>query len=496
MPPEFYCAAFDHAVHGIVAIDDERRIVAANAAATELLGSLADDLSTRPRIDPVFGPNVDSDALFRTMQARGAVRREMRIASAKGALYNVDMMLKANVVPGVHICIMKDVTANKERELSSRRYELLREYADDIVLFVAKTGRIVEANRAAEKNYGYDRVTLLSMHARDLWDDSRRTDFEAQFQQAFENGAFYETLHRRKDGTSFPVEVDARKARVGDDTVLLHVIRDVTERGELIAHLLEADRLATFGMMAAGIAHEVNNPLAYVLANAEVLARTLPRLSAEAHAAARGDASISDVAEGLSQCEGMLRVAMEGLARVRTIVRDLKTFSRSDPEEGILVDLHQVLDSAVNVAQSEIHNRAQVDRQYGDAPPVRGSTSRLGQVFLNLIVNGAQAIPPARRGNGHVRITTSQTDSGWARVDVSDDGVGIPPSTRSRLFKPFHTTKSGEGTGLGLFICRTIIDAHGGTIEVQSEEGVGTTVSILLPPYDPSRKLAPLPVTP
>jgi signal transduction histidine kinase len=190
------------------------------------------------------------------------------------------------------------------------------------------------------------------------------------------------------------------------------------------------------------------------------------------------------VAEGLAQCAAMLKVAMEGLERVRAIVRDLKTFSRIDPEEGVMVDLHQVIDAALNVAQSELRHRARLERHYGDLAPVRGSTSRLGQVFLNLVVNGAQAIPADRRGGGLVRVATKTASDGWACIEITDDGVGIPPALQLRLFEPFHTTKPGEGTGLGLYITRTIVESHGGTIEVESTEGVGTTVRVKLPPYE------------
>lgn len=328
------------------------------------------------------------------------------------------------------------------------------------------------------------------MSIRDLRHDP--SDFEVQFRNAMKEGVCFETLHRRKDGTPFPVEVASRRTKVGSEVALLSVIRDVTERQALHAKLLEADRLSTFGMIAAGLAHEINNPLAYVLTNHEVIARELPRLAAEARAVAAGEGDgdagggLAKVVDGLEHCESMLRVAMEGLERVRTIVRDLKTFSRAEPVQEVLVDLHDVLDSALNVAQSELRHRARIERCYGDVAPVRGSASRLGQVFLNLVVNGAQAIPPDRHGRGLVRITTSTDADGWACVEVQDDGAGMSPVTRERLFQPFHTTKPGEGTGLGLYITKSIVEGHGGTITVESEEGRGTTVRVELPPYEPT----------
>jgi PAS domain S-box-containing protein len=484
MPLELYRAAFEHAIHAVVAVDDDRRIVAANDAAAKLfktpleslIGLSATDFARTEQADVV-------ERLWTILLSGGTFRQDVEILASSGERRLIRVAGKGNVEPGLHLAILGDVTRSKEHELSSRRYELLRERAHDVILFIARDGHIVEANRAAEETYGYTREELLSLHLRDLRNDP--SDLDEQFRAALKDGIVMETLHKRKDGTTLPVEVASRPSRVGDD-VLLSVIRDITERRALQAKLLEADRLSTFGMIAAGLAHEINNPLAYVLANHEVLARELPRLAARVREEAGAACETDDVASGLDQCEAMLRVAMEGLERVRSIVHDLKTFSRADPVEEVLVDLHTVLDSAVNVAQSELRHRARIERSYGEIAPIRGSTSRLGQVFLNLVVNGAQAIPPERHGQGLVRITTSTATDGWACVQIADDGIGMDAETRKRLFEPFHTTKPGEGTGLGLYITKSIVEAHGGTIAVESEHGVGTCVTVKLPPYEPS----------
>ncbi|CAN5757765.1 hypothetical protein BH11MYX4_BH11MYX4_11800 [soil metagenome] len=484
IPLEFYQAAFEHSTHAIVGVDDQGRILVANEAAAalfrvpreELIGRIATDFRLAEHDD-------ESERLWRILQSGGTFREDVHIVTTAGQERAVRVSGKGNIEPDLHLAILGDVTRRKEHELSSRRYELLREHASEILLFIdSKDGRILEANRAAGAAYGYSREELLGMSVRELRQDA--AGIEAQFRKATQGSILFEAVHRRKDGSYFPVEVSSRPTQIGGGEVLLSVIRDITERRALQAKLLEADRLSTFGMMAAGLAHEINNPLAYVLANHEVLARELPRLSAEAHAAAAGHGSSADVAEGLAQCAAMLEVAMEGLERVRSIVRDRKTFSRIDPEEGVMVDLHQVIDAALNIAQSELRHRARLERHYGDLAPVRGSTSRLGQVFLNLVVNGAQAIPADRRGGGLVRVTTKTAPDGWACIEITDDGVGIAPALQPRLFEPFHTTKPGEGTGLGLYITRTIVESHGGTIEVESAEGVGTTVRVKLPPYE------------
>lgn len=485
MPVELYRAAFEHAMHAVVAVDDQRRIVAANESAAELFGAPLESLIGRSGEDFTLTERDDEvERLWQILLSGGTFVHDVQILTIDGRQRQIRVAGKGNVEPGLHLAILGDITLRREHELSSRRYDLLREHAQDILLFLGTDGRILDANHAAEQAYGYDREQLLTRHIRELRHED--FDFDNQFKRAVNDGIFFETVHRRNDGTVFPVEVASRPTEVGGEKVLLSIIRDITERRALQAKLLEADRLSTFGLIAAGLAHEINNPLAYVLTNHEIIARELPRLSKVARAAAAGEGDLVAVASGLEQCDAMLRVAMEGLERVRSIVRDLKTFSRADPVEEVLVDLHHVLDSALNVAQSELRHRARIERCYGELAPVRGSTSRLGQVFLNLVVNGAQAIPPERHGAGLVRITTFTGADGWASVEITDNGVGMDEREREHLFEPFHTTKPGEGTGLGLYITKTIVEAHGGAIEVMSTKRIGTTFRVRLPPYEPS----------
>ena len=480
MPLDFYRAAFEHALEAVVAVDDDRHIVAANDAASALFKTPLESLIGRSVDDFAHTDNAELiERLWAILLAGGTFRQKVEIVVGDGQRRRIQVAGKGDVEPGLHLAILGDITRSTELALSSRRYELLRERAHDVIIFIARDGRIVEANHAAETTYGYSRDELLALHIRDLRHDM--SGFEANFKTALATGIVFETMHRRKNGAAFAVEVASRPSMAGDD-VLLSVIRDITERRALQARLLEADRLSTFGLIAAGVAHEVNNPLAYTLTNHELIAKELPRLAALAAASGASD----EVASGLARCEAMLGVAMEGLERVRTIVRDLNTFSRADPGAEVLVDLHHVIDSALNVAQSELRDRARLVRSYGEVAPVRGSTSRLGQVFLNLVINGAQAIPRHGQGDGIVEVTTSTTAEGWACVAVSDNGVGMSREAQERLFVPFHTTKPGEGTGLGLYITKSIVESHGGTIVVESEEGRGTTVFVKLPPYEPT----------
>jgi signal transduction histidine kinase len=174
---------------------------------------------------------------------------------------------------------------------------------------------------------------------------------------------------------------------------------------------------------------------------------------------------------------------LTGSHRVSEIVRDLKTFSRGDEERRGPVDVHAVLDLCASMARSEIRHRARLVREYGSLPPVQANETRLGQVFLNLIVNAAQAIPEGSDVKDHeIRVTTWRDETGWAVIAVKDTGSGISPENLGRLFSPFFTTKpAGVGTGLGLSICHGIITGMGGRITVESELGRGTVFRVFLP---------------
>jgi CheY-like chemotaxis protein/two-component sensor histidine kinase len=227
--------------------------------------------------------------------------------------------------------------------------------------------------------------------------------------------------------------------------------------------------MVSMGTLAAGVAHEINNPLAYVTANLSVVedalneqARRLP------------DLKLGDAFEAL-------RDARRGTDRVRVIVRDLKTFSRSDEQSTESVDLERVIESAINMAHNEIRHRAQLVKEFGRVPRVRANEARLGQVFLNLVINAAQAMPEGRVGNNEIRVVTRTDERGRAVAEVRDTGSGIPAAMLERIFDPFFTTKPvGVGTGLGLSICQSIVGDLGGEIDVQSKEGQGTTFRVML----------------
>jgi signal transduction histidine kinase len=257
------------------------------------------------------------------------------------------------------------------------------------------------------------------------------------------------------------------------------------ERRRLQAALAETERLAALGTLAAGVAHEINNPLTYVTSNIAYAARVFGKRDA----ASRAD----ETDEALAA----LADAEDGCRRIRAIVRDLQLFSRSSSDDRAEVDVRRVLDSAVNIAMHEIRPRARLVKDYGDVPNVMGNEGRLGQLFSNLVLNAAQAIREGDSANNEIRLVTRAID-GWVVVEVHDTGIGIPEAIRGRIFDPFFTTKPvGVGTGLGLSIAYKIVSAMGGEISVESEVGKSTVFRVRLPVAPESAKRSrPAPAPP
>jgi signal transduction histidine kinase len=224
------------------------------------------------------------------------------------------------------------------------------------------------------------------------------------------------------------------------------------------AQLLRENRLASVGQLAAGMAHEINNPLCYLLANLDEIA------------AAELDAPTAEAA----------RDALEGARRVRTIVRDLKTYSRIDDEELASVPLERVIAAALRMVVGEVRHRAVLRTELASHPRVRANETRLGQILINLIVNAAQAFPQGGRDNEIVIGLSEEGDD--AVLSVRDNGCGMSPEVLVRVREPFFTTKPvGEGTGLGLSVCDNLVRRFGGQLHIASVAGEGTTVTVRLP---------------
>jgi signal transduction histidine kinase/CheY-like chemotaxis protein len=288
----------------------------------------------------------------------------------------------------------------------------------------------------------------------------------------------------RKDGSETFCEVTVVPLRdaEGRHIATIAVHRDIGERRAMQAQLLVASRLASVGTLAAGVAHEINNPLAFVNANVLYLADELER-------------SRSALGPATDEILQLVAETRQGVERIGLIVRDLKAFSRVDSEDvTAVVDVRKVLAFAEKMAGKEMRQRARVLRDIQPVPMVKANESRLGQVFLNLLLNAAQAIPDGAATEHEIRIRTRTDGLGRAVVEVSDTGRGIPEELRARVFDPFFTTKPvGEGTGLGLSICLGIVRSLGGEILLESEVGKGSSFRVALPAHQPERSTATFP---
>ena len=270
------------------------------------------------------------------------------------------------------------------------------------------------------------------------------------------------------EGEPVPVSVCASSLRdkLGNPIGLVLVARDLREVAVLRNRLITSDRLASVGQLAAGIAHEINNPVAYVRANLGALTGLLDELPKQ-HAT---EAALAEARELIDEC-------LDGVDRVTAIVRDVKGFSHSGSGGRESIELPRLLDSVLRVAAPQLRHEGGIVRDFGPTPNVRGSSQQLMQVFLNLVINASQAMT----GDGEIRVVT-RYDGDGARVEVYDEGCGIPADQLDRIFDPFFTTKPvGEGTGLGLSISYEIVRAHGGDVAVSSEPGQGTCVRVRLP---------------
>ena len=278
---------------------------------------------------------------------------------------------------------------------------------------------------------------------------------------------------------------------------------EISERKHLQGQLVQSEKLASIGQLAAGVAHEINNPIGYIFSNFGTLEGYLGQLfdMLAAYESAESSVSAPDVAAGLRDLREqveleflkedipvLMRDSKQGIVRVRQIVQDLKDFSRVDsPQDWQLANLHQGIDSTLNVVASEIKYRADVVKEYGPIPDIECLPSQINQVVMNLVVNAAQAMGEQR---GRITIRTGTftgTEGEQVWVEVADTGAGIPPDTLNRIFEPFFTTKPiGKGTGLGLSLSYGIVQRHGGRIDVQSVVGQGSSFRVSLPVRQPA----------
>ncbi|HXV37378.1 MAG TPA: ATP-binding protein [Myxococcota bacterium] len=328
-------------------------------------------------------------------------------------------------------------------------------------------GRIRYGNSAIAKLLGRDAPRLVGLDVRELIQGLRGrsiddlTELECEFVSP--------------EGAAVPVSLSSAllRDRQREPIGIVLVARDLAELETLRGRLVVSRRLAAVGELAAGIAHEINNPLAYIRANLNLLRQHWETLGIELEKAEAAHSCVDLIAEGAE----MIEESLEGVDRASAIVRDVKGLAHAGRGERTMADVNELLDGVLRMAAPQLRVTATVEKSYGLIPLIACAPQELQQVFLNLVLNASQAI--ASRGTIRVR-TAAQNQS--VMVWIEDDGCGIPAELIDRIFDPFFTTKPvGEGTGLGLGIAHEIVRKHGGEITIDSEPGRGTSFGVRLP---------------
>jgi PAS domain S-box-containing protein len=399
--------------------------------------------------------------------------------------------------------------AEETRRLTEMRFRLLVESVKDYaILMLAPDGIVVSWNGGAERVNGYAAEEILGRHFSVFYvpDDVASGKPDRLLEQAARAGhAEDEGWRVRKDGSRIWTNVVVTALRDSGERLIgfSKVMRDMSERRKaeeerhrLQSSMLQGQKLQAIGQLSAGIAHEINNPVGYILSNlntmgeycqdlrrliaaaadasgafeakrdpSEALA-AYARLSGEVHA----DPLLADLSDIVSDCK-------LGAEKIRDIVRSLREFSHVDPSQLQPTDLNKCLEDSLRICWNEIKYKATVQKDYGKLPLVPCYAQRLGQVFVNLLVNAAQAIDK----KGEIRLST-RVEDGQAVIRIRDTGRGIAPEHLGKIFEPFFTTKEiGAGTGLGLHVAYKIVTAHRGGISVSSEVGKGTEFTVRLP---------------
>ncbi len=355
---------------------------------------------------------------------------------------------------------------------------LFENTADGLLLVDPDARRFLMVNQSLCDMLGYERDELLGMWLSDLapgWTpEPTRRGGRAVLEQPTSH--LPDMAVRRRDGTELCAHVSTTLLEIDERTMVLASFRDVTEQRSLELQLAQADRLASVGLLAAGVAHELNNPMAFVLYNLEAITEELGQASTDGQGLRP---------EQLGSIVERATAAMEGAQRMRGIVHDLQTFSRDARRDEHPLELAPLIRAVAAMAAHQLRFRARLVLELDPIPRVTGDEGRLSQVFLNLLVNAAQAIDEGDPEHNRVTVRTA-TQGDLCRVEIEDTGRGIEPQLLPRLFDPFFTTKQpGEGTGLGLAICHRIVQEHGGRIEVESVPGQGSRFVVLLPGAPP-----------
>jgi PAS domain S-box-containing protein len=444
----------------------------------------------------------------------------LRLVGERAGLYGAEFGLSLNVVGNVAVCIAvvawtvrslhrTDRERRRAQEAlgaSEQRYRQLTEASLDAIVVADAEGRVVLFNPSAERVFGYTSAEVEGQPITCLmppeFHDRHRTGLRrfVETREAHVVGQTVELRGLRKNGAQFPLELSLGAVEIAGKVQFVGAMRDLTERHRMRSAMVQSEKLASIGLLSAGVAHEINNPLAYVANNLAVLERDAHNLMSMLDAYEAGRAQLAtvdperaalvqrlademDVDYVRGNLDRLLTSTREGVQRVTRIVQAMRGMARSGPMQMESVRLAELVDMSLELVRGRIERRGiAVELDCAATPTLRCAASQLSQVLLNLVVNALQAVEAAGRGeDGRIRVSSHASRSEML-IEVTDNGCGIAPQDLPHIFDPFFTTKEvGEGTGLGLAISHGIIEAHGGRIEASSEPGSGSCFRVFLP---------------
>jgi PAS domain S-box-containing protein len=520
---EKFGALVENSLDGIAVVQEER-ILFVNRVLLEMFGcQKADEMVGHPFTEFVSPEHRD------LMVERGRTREkgeyapsdyEFKALRKDGSRFDAELSVGIITFEGqaARQAVLRDITERKRAEEalkeSEDKYRTILESIEDGYYEVDISGNLTFFNDSLCRIHGYSRDELTGMNYRQYTDEQTAKEVYQVFNKTYITGKpakGFEWEHITKDGTKGRVEIsvslmkDAEGERIG----FRGIIRDTTERkraeeerGRLETQLLQSEKMASIGQLAAGVAHEINNPTGFVSSNLKTLSdyqndmlslikeyrnlisdlranlgntQVLDSLTEQAERIGALESEV-DIDFIMDDTPNLIKDCQEGTERIKKIVIDLKDFAHPGEQKFQYADINKNLDSTLNVVWNELKYKATVTKEYGELPEVKCYPQQLNQVFMNLLVNAAQAIEK----EGEIRISTQALD-GQVQIRISDSGSGIPKENLSRIFDPFFTTKEvGKGTGLGLNVAYNIIQKHKGTIDVESEVGRGTTFTIRL----------------
>lgn len=472
----------------IAVINDDGTILKCNSAMLQMF-HLDEDHDKMPNIKTLFGHEDDLQTIYTNARKSPATDWRLRRVDGTTFIGEVQVLSMRASDQQEHLLMFRDITHHKYTQDRLELFEAVVTQAKDAVHVMRCVGEdripteTIYINEAFEQMFGYTSADLKTQDIERLWGaDTASQKLQEHYVQLHKSGysRYHETFYH-KAGT--PLWVDVSTCIIGNHErgcYWLSIMSDASQQKDLIDRMMRIDRILAMGTLAAGIGHEVSNPLTYAKANVEYVRAELEASQYKANKLSALKARDAERGEQSQEMILALDDAHQGLERASSILEELRMFAyRREPTEEV-VSLNEVIESACSMVNHELNHRAKLSKTLEHELYVRGDRGKLEQIIINLLLNAIQALPEHSSAHNHIQVRLSvQGHEGL--LEVIDNGVGFSEEIKEMIFEPFFTTKTpGEGTGLGLAIVHNIVNVHGGSIEVSSEPGQ-TCFKIKLP---------------